>query len=57
MKNMYMCIDLGTTNSTTASFDGEVVVVISNAFGENMTSSVVRIDQRQCACANHRGKS
>jgi molecular chaperone DnaK len=46
MKSMYIGIDLGTTNSTIASFDGEAVNVIANPFGENLTPSVVRIDQR-----------
>jgi len=47
MKNMYIGIDLGTTNSTIASFDGDAIQVIPNAFGENLTPSVVRIDQRR----------
>jgi len=47
MKSMYIGIDLGTTNSTIAAFDGNVVNVIPNAFGENLTPSVVRIDQRR----------
>lgn len=46
MNNTYVGIDLGTTNSTIASFDGETVGVIANAFGENLTPSVIRIDQR-----------
>lgn len=46
MKNMFIGIDLGTTNSAIASFDGETLAVIPNAFGENLTPSVVRIDQR-----------
>lgn len=46
MKSMYIGIDLGTTNSTIASFDGEAVGVIPNANGENLTPSVIRIDQR-----------
>ncbi len=46
MKSIYIGIDLGTTNSTIASFDGEAVTVIPNALGENLTPSVIRIDQR-----------
>jgi len=46
MKNIYVGIDLGTTNSNIAAFDGEVVTVIPNSFGENLTPSVIRIDNR-----------
>src|SRR4051812_40789331 len=41
---MFIGIDLGTTNSAVAAFDGETVSVIPNALGENLTPSVVRID-------------
>src|SRR5512137_1761441 len=39
----FLGIDLGTTNSTLAVFDGDTVSVIANAQGENLTPSVVRI--------------
>jgi molecular chaperone DnaK len=37
-------IDLGTSNSALARFDGETAAIIPNALGENLTPSVVRID-------------
>ncbi|MCC6474962.1 MAG: Hsp70 family protein [Burkholderiales bacterium] len=40
----YLGIDLGTTNSTAAVFDGERVTLIRNAGGSPLTPSVVRID-------------
>lgn len=43
---MHVGIDLGTTNSTLATFDGETIAVVPNALGENLTPSVVRIDAR-----------
>jgi len=46
MKSIHIGIDLGTTNSTIASFDGETVSVLPNCFGENLTPSVVRVDSR-----------
>ena len=46
MKTIHIGIDLGTTNSAIASFDGEAVSVIPNSFGENLTPSIVRIDRR-----------
>jgi molecular chaperone DnaK len=46
MNNVFIGIDLGTTNSTIAAFDGELVNVIPNCFGENLTPSVIRIDNR-----------
>src|SRR5262250_2843304 len=45
-KPVYLGIDLGTTNSTAAVFDGEQVVLIRNAQGATLTPSVVRIDAR-----------
>ncbi|MCA9718631.1 MAG: Hsp70 family protein, partial [Myxococcales bacterium] len=42
----YVGIDLGTTNSAAAVFDGEQVVQIRNAQGATLTPSVVRIDAR-----------
>ncbi len=46
METIHIGIDLGTTNSTVASFDGEAVSVIPNSLGENLTPSIVRIDRR-----------
>lgn len=43
---LHVGIDLGTTNSAIAVFDGEAVSVIANAIGENLTPTVVRIDGR-----------
>src|SRR5262245_14159820 len=43
---LYLGIDLGTTNSTAAVFDGEKVTLIRNSQGATLTPSVVRIDAR-----------
>src|SRR3954470_20308507 len=43
---IHVGIDLGTSNSAIALFDGEVVSVVANASGETLTPSVVRIDAR-----------
>ena len=43
---LYVGIDLGTTNSTAAVFDGEQVSLVRNAQGASLTPSVVRIDAR-----------
>lgn len=43
---LYVGIDLGTTNSVAAVFDGETVTAIRNAEGGVLTPSVVRIDRR-----------
>ena len=43
---LHVGIDLGTTNSAIAVFDGETVSVVPNAIGETLTPSVVRIDGR-----------
>jgi molecular chaperone DnaK len=42
----YVGIDLGTTNSTAAMFDGERVTLIRNSDGSPLTPSVVRINAR-----------
>jgi molecular chaperone DnaK len=42
----YVGIDLGTTNSTAAVFDGETVTLVRNGQGATLTPSVVRIDAR-----------
>ncbi len=43
---LYVGIDLGTTNSAAAVFDGEGVAVIRNAQGGTVTPSVVRLDKQ-----------
>ncbi len=43
---LYVGIDLGTTNSTAAVFDGEKVTLVRNAQGATLTPSVVRVDAR-----------
>ena len=43
---MFVGIDLGTSNSTLAVFDGETVTVVGNALGEALTPSVVHVDRR-----------
>ena len=45
-KPLYVGIDLGTTNSTAATFDGEALTLIRNAQGSTVTPSVVRYDSR-----------
>jgi len=41
-----MVVDLGTTNSTVAVFDGKDVTLVRNSQGSMLTPSVVRIDAR-----------
>jgi molecular chaperone DnaK len=43
---IHVGIDLGTSNSAIALYDGESVSVVGNASGETLTPSVVRIDAR-----------
>ncbi|HEY1553911.1 MAG TPA: Hsp70 family protein [Kofleriaceae bacterium] len=43
---LYVGIDLGTTNSAAAVFDGEQVSVVRNAQGATVTPSVVRVDKQ-----------
>jgi len=43
---LYVGIDLGTTNSAAAVFDGERVSVVRNAQGASVTPSVVRLDKQ-----------
>jgi molecular chaperone DnaK len=45
-KTFYVGIDLGTTNSAAALFDGERVEVVRSTQGASITPSVVRIDAR-----------
>ncbi|HSY22825.1 MAG TPA: Hsp70 family protein [Polyangiaceae bacterium] len=42
----YVGIDLGTTNSAAAVFDGERLELVRNAQGATITPSVVRVDAR-----------
>ena len=46
MNPMYLGIDLGTTNSACALFDGEKSVVVRSAQGGNLTPSVVRVSPK-----------
>ncbi|MBK8251858.1 MAG: Hsp70 family protein [Polyangiaceae bacterium] len=46
VRPQYVGIDLGTTNSTAAVFDGDKVTLVRNAQGGSLTPSVVRIDAR-----------
>ncbi len=43
---LHVGIDLGTTNSAVAVFDGDTTHVVRNAQGANLTPSVVRIDAK-----------
>ena len=43
---VHLGIDLGTTNSAAAVFDGEKLTLIRNAQGGTLTPSVVRLDAR-----------
>src|SRR5712671_2921967 len=43
---LYVGIDLGTSNSTVAAFDGKDLTVVRNGQGSVLTPSVVRIDVR-----------
>lgn len=45
-KHSYLGIDLGTTNSAAAVFDGEQLSLIRNPQGGSLTPSVVRMDAR-----------
>ncbi len=53
---MHVGIDLGTSNSTLAAFDGNQVSVVPNALGENLTPSVVRIDARGAVSVGRRAQ-
>lgn len=55
-KPLYLGIDLGTTNSTAAAFDGEHVSLIRNGAGSPLTPSVVRIDARGNAIVGERAR-
>lgn len=53
---LYVGIDLGTTNSTAAVFDGEKVTLVRNAQGSTLTPSVVRIDGRGAVTVGARAR-
>ena len=46
MARSYVGIDLGTTNSAAAVFDGKTVTMVRNAAGATLTPSVVRFDAK-----------
>ncbi|HBL27519.1 MAG TPA: Hsp70 family protein [Acidobacteria bacterium] len=51
---MHVGIDLGTTNSAMAGFDGTTLSVVPNALGEMLTPSVVRVDARSAFLVGRR---
>jgi molecular chaperone DnaK len=53
---LYVGIDLGTTNSTAAVFDGEKVTLVRNGQGATLTPSVVRIDARGAVAVGARAR-
>ncbi|WNG13957.1 Hsp70 family protein [Cystobacter fuscus] len=53
---LYLGIDLGTTNSTAAAFDGEQLTLIRTAQGGNLTPSVVRLDARGTVTVGERAR-
>lgn len=53
---LYVGIDLGTTNSTAAVFDGEKVTLIRSSQGATLTPSVVRIDARGAVTVGARAR-
>jgi molecular chaperone DnaK len=53
---LYVGIDLGTTNSTAAVFDGEKVTLVRNPQGATLTPSVVRIDARGAVTVGGRAR-
>ena len=52
----YVGIDLGTTNSTAAVFDGEKVTLVRNPQGGSLTPSVVRIDAKGAVTVGERAR-
>jgi molecular chaperone DnaK len=52
----YVGIDLGTTNSTAAVFDGDKVTLVRNAQGGSLTPSVLRIDGRGAVIVGERAR-
>lgn len=55
-KPAYLGIDLGTTNSVAAVFDGDKVDIIRNAHGAVLTPSVVRLDARGSATVGSKAR-
>jgi len=53
---LYLGIDLGTTNSTAAVFDGERITLVRNSQGSFLTPSVVRIDSRGAVTVGERAR-
>ena len=53
---LYVGIDLGTTNSTAAVFDGDQVTLVRNAQGTPLTPSVVRIDAKGAVTVGSRAR-
>lgn len=51
---MHVGIDLGTTNSVLATFDGTSLAVVPNGHGESLTPSVVRVDARSLITVGRR---
>ena len=45
-RSLFLGIDLGTTNSAAAVFDGSQVHLVRTAQGTTLTPSVIRIDAR-----------
>lgn len=53
---LYLGIDLGTTNSTAAVFDGEKITLVRNSQGSFLTPSVVRFDSRGAVTVGERAR-
>ena len=53
---LYVGIDLGTSNSAAALFDGDQVTVVRNARGSTVTPSVVRVDARGSVTVGERAR-
>lgn len=53
---LFVGIDLGTTNSTAAAFDGSALTVVRNAQGGALTPSVVRIDGKGAITVGQRAR-
>lgn len=52
----YVGIDLGTTNSAAAVYNGEAISLVRNKNGETLTPSIVRIDARGLATVGSRAR-
>ena len=55
-KHFYVGLDLGTTNSTAAIFDGERVTQVQSAFGGVLTPSVVRFNAKGAPVVGDRAR-